>query len=530
VSLRAGSAHWLLWHELRIFFFNAGFGKQKGIAKRGVGKAGIALWTLAAAVLHAFAFAMLSNPGASAAKAPLLLVMGLTGVFAAAASMMMSSGLKACVEVLFERGDLDLLLSSPLSTRAIFTVRLASIAVAIAAIFLFFLAPFAHAGLALGQYRWLAIYPVVLGSAALAASLSMLITLALVRLFGVRRTRVLAQVLGALSGAMFFLLSQLYANTLGSFKPQVAAWFAPMLAHGAVLGPDSMFWLPGHAILGAPLPLLALSLIALAVFALTVRFTHRFFVHGVQQAVSIVRVAEAPPGGQRYQFGRGLTHAVIVKEWRLIARDPQLISQVLLQLLYLLPLCFLLLFKDDSPLPGIAAALTFLCGSLTAALAWVIISAEDAPDLLRAAPCDMATIRRAKLAAVTMPVLAIVSLPLLWVLARDPLAALLTGATVVASVASSALIAMWCGRPAVRGEFKARGKGTFLSNALETLNGFAWAGMAYLLLITRLAPAASRLLLIGAGALAVIASAVLLLAWRCRHRDDWPEPRTRLRT
>ena len=218
---------------------------------------------------------------------------------------------------------------------------------------------------------------------------------------------------------------------------------------------------------------------------LTVRFTHGFFVHGVQQAVSVVRAAEAPSGGQRYRFGRSLTHAVIVKEWRLIARDPQLISQVLLQLLYMLPLCFVLLARESARMPGIGASLTFLCGSLTTALAWVIISAEDAPDLLRASPSSMATIRRAKLAAVAMPALAIISLPLLWVLTRDPRAAMLMCATVTASVVTSALIAMWCGRPAVRGEFKARGKGNFLANVLETLNGFAWAGLAFVVLSVR---------------------------------------------
>jgi ABC-2 type transport system permease protein len=233
-----------------------------------------------------------------------------------------------------------------------------------------------------------------------------------------------------------------------------------------------------------------------------------------------VGTAAAPPGGQRYQFGRSLTHAVIVKEWRLIARDPQLISQVLLQLLYMLPLCFVLLFRDGSQMPGIGAALTFLCGSLTTALAWVIISAEDAPDLLRAAPCSMATIRRAKLAAVTMPAPAIVSLPLLWVLTRDPRAAMLMCFTVAASVATSALIAMWCGRPAVRGEFKARAKGNFLINALETLNGFAWAGLAFLLLGMRAAPGISLPMLLGAGGLMVMVLALLFFGWLSRRRDD----------
>lgn len=233
-----------------------------------------------------------------------------------------------------------------------------------------------------------------------------------------------------------------------------------------------------------------------------------------------MRASAAPAGGQRYRFGRSLTRVVIIKEWRLIARDPQLISQVLLQLLYMLPLCFMLLFKGGAQTPGIGASLTFLCGSLTAALAWVIISAEDAPDLLRAAPCSMGTIRRAKLAAVAMPAPAIVSLPLLWIFTRDPLAAVLMCATVGASVATSALIAMWCGRPGARGDFKARGKGTFLGNALETLNGFAWAGIAFLLLSIRVQAAISGPMLLGVGGLSAIALALLFFGWLSRRRDN----------
>jgi ABC-2 type transport system permease protein len=520
VKARAGSALWLLKHEIRMFFFNASFASKKKAARRGIGKRGAALWIGMFAVIHVLAFMLLREIGGAGLAPPHALVMGVSGLFAAAFSLMMSSGLRASVEVLFERGDLDLLLSSPLSSRGIFSVRLAGIVVGIASIYLFFLTPFANAGLILGQYRLLGIYPVVIGAAAIAASLSMLFTLGLVRLLGVRRTRVVAQVIGALSGALFFLLSQAYGNAAGNARQQVAHWFAPMLAPGAALGPDSIVWLPGQAVLGTPGPLLALSLIALAIFALTVRSTHRFFVHGVQQAVSLVRVAKAPAGGPRYRFGRSLAQVVIVKEWRLIARDPQLISQVLLQLLYMLPLGVLLLTKGGDRLPGTGAALTFLCGSLTASLAWVIISAEDAPDLLRAAPCGMRTIRRAKLIAVAIPAPALMALPLLWILTRNPIAALVLCATVAGSVTTSALITMWCGRPATRGDFKARGKGNFLGSTLEVLNGCTWSGLAYLLLMMSTAEHPSYWPLLGASGLVAIAGAIALFGWLSRSRDD----------
>lgn len=504
-----------------MFFFNAGLGaKKKRGARRGLSMASTAMWLGAFLLLHVVAYGILSHTGVAAQHVPHAVVMGLTGIYAVAVSMMLSQGLKSSVEVLFERGDLDLLLSSPLASRGIFAVRLAGIVVGVASFYLFMLAPVAHVGLALGQYRWLGIYPVVIGTAAIAASLAMLFTLGLVRVLGIRRTRVVAQVIGALSGAMAFLLSQLYAHSLDGPRQRFSDWVGPLLAPGAAFGPDSSLWLPGRAILGAPLPLLALSIVALIVFVLTIGFTHRFFVHGVQQAVSLVRVARAPSGGQGYRFGRSLTRVVIAKEWRLIARDPQLISQVLLQLLYMLPLCLLLLTKGGGAgLAGVGASLTFLCGSLTGSLAWVIIAAEDAPDLLRAAPSSMATIRRAKLAAVALPAPALMALPLLWVLLRDPLSALLMAATVGAAVTSSAMIAMWCGRPAARADFKARGKANFLSNALEMLNGFAWAGLAYLLLMMSTAHAMSHTMLIGAVGLMVIAIGIGLLGWLFRQRE-----------
>lgn len=509
MSARPGSALWLLKHEVRMFFYNLGDMKSKGLARRGMSWRNICALAVGALLLHGVAFAMLMAPASGEVRSVALLPAGLTVVFIAGFSMMMSGGLTSSVKALFERSDLDLLLSSPLPSRSIFVVRLAGITIGVAGIYLFLLAPLAHVGLVLGQYHWLTIYPIVIGAAALAASLSMLLTLGLVRLIGVRRTRTVAQVLGALSGACIFLASQAYSNTAVGVRQQVGAWLAPQLAPGGLLGPDSMAWLPGRAILGAPLPLLIFSTVAIAAFTFTASFTHRFFVHGAQQAVSMVRVAAAPAGGLRFRFDRSLAHAVIVKEWRLIARDPQLISQVLLQLLYMVPLCFMLLLNSSTPLPGIGASLTFLCASLTASLTWVIIAAEDAPDLLRAAPCKFAAIRRAKVAAVALPAPALMALPLLWVGWRDPLAALLLCAVFVAAVATSATIAMWGGRPGNRADLKQRGSTDLVGNLLELLSGVAWSAIAYLLLAMYTTRHISAALLFGA--LGAFAAALLAL-------------------
>ncbi|MBF6907473.1 hypothetical protein HN295_20115, partial [Acinetobacter baumannii] len=135
--------------------------------------------------------------------------------------------------------------------------------------------------------------------------------------------------------------------------------------------------LPARAALGEARAVLVLSALGLLTMLLTIMLTHEFFARGLQLAASGNRVARRPRM-VRYRFGRGLTATVLVKEWRLIARDPHLISQVLLQLLYLIPLCFIVFRDGRFQLPALSAGMTMLCGSLASALAWIVLMAEDA--------------------------------------------------------------------------------------------------------------------------------------------------------
>lgn len=472
---RAGSALWLLRHELRLYLFEL-LGTRKDGASTGLNKKALAVWLTLGVLMHAFAYMVLSHatipPGPPAQALLQTVSVLMIGVF----TMMMSSGLNSSVTALFERGDLDLLLSSPIPSTSVFSVRLAAIAAGSAALYLFFVAPFAHAGMVLGQFRWLGLYPAIIGLTLVSSSAAMLLTLALVRWLGVRRTRVTAQLLGALSGASLFLLAQASNSPLG---PGLLKRLTPLLDNGAALDLDSPAWLPARAALGMPLPALLLLAAGGAVFLLTARLAHGFFVRSVQQAASAVRVAKAPAGGVRFRFGRGLVRTVIVKEWRLIWRDPQLIAQVGLQLLYLLPLLAPLLLGRAVSLPAVAAALVFLCGSLSVALAWIVIAAEDAPDLLRGAPCSLGTIRRAKLAAVTLPPLALALLPLCWLALRQPAAAAVMGLACTLCALNSAQVVAWCSRPAARGDFKRRSKSNPTSTVFELLTCAGWSGIGF---------------------------------------------------
>jgi len=509
VKAAPGSALWLLGHELRLAWYNSAVSG----GKRRPGIVSILVWIVAWTAMHALAFVLLQALGRHPVDRALLGVLaGL--VLLVLSTFMLSGALKACTLALFERGDLDLLLSSPLPSRSIFAVRLLGVAASSAVLFLFLFTPFAHVALFMGWPGWLAIYPTIAALAIVIACAAMLLTLALVRVFGARRTRVLAQVLAAVAGALLFLLSQSFQFIFRGDDRALAQSAQGMIEHG-LLAPGSPLWLPGRAALGEGLPLLVLAALALAAYALTVARTHRFFVKGLQQAAGIGHVAPRPGGGVRFRFRRSLFDTVVVKEWRLIARDPHLISQVLLQIVYLVPLLFVILRNGTAAGPAIGAGLTLLCSSLTASLAWIVISAEDAPDLLLSSPAAMRTIRLAKLAAATMPPLLVVALPLLWLIAHGPLAGLMVAFTVTGAVLSAGLIVLWVGRPAPRSNFKTRGKENFLSSMLELAATLSWGGLAWSLV--SLATAPTDWILVAAAAALALAAIVLALAWLFRR-------------
>jgi ABC-2 type transport system permease protein len=169
-----GSAFWLLQHELRMFWFNNG---RRGKRRSWLAPFLVALWL----GLHGLAFFLLREmPEAPESVLPSV-AMAATILLVVLATFMFSSGLKGSVDSLFERGDVDLLLSSPLPSRSIFTVRLGAIILGVALVYLALAAPVVNAGLFIGHPEWLTVYAVILAWAAIWCALAMLLTLLLVR-------------------------------------------------------------------------------------------------------------------------------------------------------------------------------------------------------------------------------------------------------------------------------------------------------------------------------------------------------------
>jgi ABC-2 type transport system permease protein len=468
VRLQPGGVPWLLAHELRLVWRGSGGARTWLLLLFG----GV-LW----AAVHLVAWAVLTGwtrQGGQLTGSMLLLGGTLTWVLL---SLMLSSAMTLSVNALFTRDDLDLLLSSPIPVDTVFWVRGLGIALSCSAIWLLLLSPFAHVGLVLGRPSLLAIYPVLLAMGLLMAGLGMSLTLALVRWLGARRARVVAQLLGAFTGAAIFLALQAHNLMPEAARQAIAAWAQRTTQPGGWLAAGSALWLPFRALLGEGWPAVGVCAMALGGFWLAVRLTRSSFIAGWQQAAGVAGGA-APAGGRAPGFHRPLLANVLVKEWRQLLRDPNQIARVVLQLLYMLPLLFVVGRKDGAEAVA-ASALVLMAASLTGLLGWLTVAAEDAPELLGSAPVSLARLRWYKVVAALVPVWLLLLLPLLACLWWRPWDALVLLPCLLGSTLCASVVYVWFPRQGRRQDVKQRRGPSLLQGLLEAFASFAWAGTAY---------------------------------------------------
>jgi ABC-2 type transport system permease protein len=318
--------------------------------------------------------------------------------------------------------------------------------------------------------------------------------MALFAMLGARRTRTVAQIMAAVIGALFFLAAQ-----ARNFMPErgreaglgIIAWIEAH-ADAPWLSPGSPLVWPAQALLGSPLPLLGLAAVAGAVFAAVVGSLGRRF--GVNAAAA----AGVDTAGRRKAVGKigarafsdGPFTAVVRKELRLLRRDPALLSQVLLRVLYLLPLLFVLIKNAaghaDLAVAGGAAAVVVMTGQLAGSLSWITISAEDSPDLLACAPVSRRLLGRAKITAAVLPVGALLVIPSLALAVLSPLAGVGAFAGAMATAASAALIGLWYQKPGRRKDFKGRRSASLVASIAAFLVSLFWAAATGLLIAGQL--------------------------------------------
>ncbi|HEX7967386.1 MAG TPA: hypothetical protein VF502_04145 [Stellaceae bacterium] len=471
---RSGTLAWFARHEFRLTWRDLVYMMTAGRRRRA---RGVAIGFLAFAIfMHVLAFSMVdpyANVGGDPDKLALVVI---TGSALLSWSLMLSQAMESVTRAFYARSDLDLILSSPVAARRLFAVRIAAMALSIALMAMLLAAPFINILAVRGGAHWLGAYGVVLAMGFAAAALAVALTVALFRTIGPRRTRLVAQIVAAVIGAVFVIGLQVAAilsyGTLSRFS---------FLQSDTVmaLAPDtgSVLWWPARAILGDVVALAAVLAASCVLLGAAIAvFSRRFADHAVA-AAGVATIARRQRRGIGFRRNSP-TRALRQKEWTLLRRDPWLVSQTLMQLLYLLPPAVLMwrsFAADTHALALLVPVLIMASGQLGGGLAWLAISGEDAPDLVTSAPVAAGRVLRAKIEAV-MGGIALVFAPFAAALALvSPVIALVSAGGIALAAASATAIQLSFRAQAKRSLFRRRQISSRIATFAEAFASIGWA-------------------------------------------------------
>lgn len=472
---------WFARHELRLAWRD-GVAMLRG-GRRGRLRRAVVALAVFAALMHLLAYTVVGRFATITTADRTTLIVVAASVLLAWL-LMLSQAIESVTRVFYARADLDLLMSSPVALRDVFSIRMAAIALTVTAMALLIAAPFVNVLALGGGVRWLSAYVAVVAIGISAAAVAIAFTVMLFRIVGPRRARLVAQILAVVLGASFIIGLQIAAvmsyGTLSRFAvltSDATAAFAP--------AGDSIVWLPVRAILGDGYALVAMLGCSLALLGATMAI----FLPGLAGHVARASTSAAPlprHGRRRAGFPAGSRQqALRRKELVLLRRDPWLISQTLMQLLYLLPPA-LMLWRSFATRADSAALVTpvlvMAAGQLAGGLAWLTISGEDAADLVASAPLHAPQMMRARIEVVLIVigwVFAPLLLPLLWF---NPAQALVAGIGVAIAALSATAVQLWFRVQARRSQFRRRQTASRLATFAEAFSSIGWAATAALAL------------------------------------------------
>lgn len=476
----------LLRHEWRLTvrdFRSLSGGRGAGAEReKRLGRARFIFNIVAAAVfLHAIGLVTLALPREwdNTPLQRMLAVVAMLLLF----TLMLSAAMSRIVSAFHERRDLDLLLGAPISPMLILAIRAVTVVVAVTTMFAIFIVPIANMGVLTGHWWMARLYPLLPLVATMATAIALLLTGALVRMIGIRRAKVGLQIFSALVGASFYLLSQAQNFVPDGARRHAMSWFAGAIRGDTGLTPVTF---AARIATGDLWAWLAFALGSCGLFAIALWFTRQRFIEVAQTPEADSRVVAPSQARLDRRIARGFSSplftTLVRKEWRLILRAPQLLSQILLNLLYLLPLVFVAFTHDGGRMswsgPAAAAGVVGLAATLASSLAWLTVSAEDAADLLAGSPQSRALILWSKLVAATLPPVAIVTMIAAGTARRSLAAATIVWGFGVLACMSAAILAAAVPSPGKRSDFQRRHRGRGLFSFVEALQYLLWSGAA----------------------------------------------------
>jgi ABC-2 type transport system permease protein len=426
----------ILRNDLRLLWRDVRSGKMRIMGNAFL----LTLLLLGAHILSVFLFLRLKH------TPPLGLEAGLWAFFG---FLMLGAAMNQAISLFFERADFDLLLTAPITTRAVLLARITVLSVSAFLGAALLLMPLLD-GIIIGfSLKYLSGYVVWSLLAVIAASAGVWLTLLLVRLLGARRARIWVQVLAAVLGASVYLGFQLQNH----IPDQQKATFLATL-HSAVE------WLGfTHLARGGRsefTALLLLAAVAGGIAFLTARQLARTFLAGMQES-SASPTRRSRTGGKSYRFQGGLARATFLKDLRLILRDPLLLSQILPSSMYILPV-----FLGMKKLGGVALlapVAIVIAVQFSNLLSEAAAAGEECLDLIRASPSAEIRLRLAKMAAgMALPLAASLLVCLVIAGFGRPWLALLTFITGATTAAGASWLTVARVSPTPRKDLMSRGR------------------------------------------------------------------------
>ncbi|MGE0629942.1 MAG: hypothetical protein AB7O43_19255 [Hyphomicrobiaceae bacterium] len=464
-----GSFAWLVAHDLRLSWrqFVAMFAGSRSMSSWAIGTGGLL-------TVHAVAWAVLDRARPiihgmqENGSPPVALTIGLACLVA----WLTAQGLLATARLLHDRGDLDLLLCSPLPPDRILAARavaLGSSAFGSAALLIL---PLANAGTLIDGPRWLALYPALIALSMIGTAVGSVIAIVLFNATGPRRARVASSVAAAVLAGALVLSIQIAALMPSDIRARLVAGISDIGASQPLAAVIA-------AVHGEPVALIGLLVFAVALFAVAVRMAGPAFARTAAGSAEVGRATtrhhlrDTRVAG----FSTGLAASLRRKEWRLLVRDPNLLAQLSLQIIYTLPAAVVLIRSGNGIPTAIALGpvIVVIATQVAASLAWIAVSAEEAPELVMAAPVRQFDVNCAKLSAIALPLLLVVGGPLAGLALISLKDALLCLLFAIGGATSGALLNLWHPVPGKRRGMLRRHAQSKLVAMIEHLMALLWA-------------------------------------------------------
>jgi ABC-2 type transport system permease protein len=348
--------------------------------------------------LHIGAFTVFTYTAMSPSRDKAALIAGLsTSVWSFLLFVMFSGGLVRALVVLHEQDDSSLLMSSPVSPRAILAGRLFGNALQSCLVDGFIIVPYINVRVFTAQtwqFHFLWGYAVWFALAVLVTCLDGLFSFGLIRVAGLRRARFFAQ-------AVPFILIFAVTFFAGTMSVQIAELnagaehMAPaMQEHFIALAHTPLAWL-ARAAAGNPIYLAGIFSAAAALAMITLRLTERAFIDGTQNVVE--NETSARPGSAEAPFRAGLLRLEVSKNLRMVVRTPMMLVQCLAQ--SLMPVGIACVLGRDHLAPAVALFVIFTCGVLSGMFTIAAGTVEECGDLLAMAPRPVLLFRLGKIAS-----------------------------------------------------------------------------------------------------------------------------------